>query len=177
MKYYRIFDRLAHKTSKVLVYFGAAILFLMMTLTVADVVGRFAFNSPIKGTKDLIELGLVLSTFAALAYIALQRQLMRADVVNAVLSKRNASRLSFVTHLLALPIVIIMAWQTCKEGISVLVEGISVTATIFVPVGPFLLFAGLGLALLALATALDVVRYIEEIRGRYREDDDRGVEL
>ena len=177
MKYYRIFERLAHKTSRALIYVGAAALFLMMILTVFDVVGRFVFNSPLKGAKDLIELGLVVATFAAVAYIALQRQLMRADILNAVLSKRNASRLGFVMHLLALPIVIIMAWQNCKGGVNVLVEGTSVTSTIFVPIGPFVLFTGLALALLALATVLDVVRYIEEIRGRYREDDDKGTEM
>ena len=177
MKYYRAFERLVHKTSKALIYFGAAVLFLMTILTVFDVVGRYAFNSPVRGTKDLIELGLVVSIFAAVAYITLQRQLMRADMVDAVLSKRNASKLGFVMHLLALPVLIIIAWQTCTEGISVLVDGAAVTPTIFVPVGPFFLFAGLGLVLLALATVLDVVRYIEEIRGRYREDDDKGMEL
>ncbi len=177
MKYYRTIEKLTHKTSKALAYFGAVILFLMMILTVVDVVGRYIFNSPIKGTKDLIEIGLVLATFAALAYLTLQRQIIRADIMNSVLSRRNASILGFVMHLLATPVVIIIAWQTCTEGINVLFNGSSVTSTIFVPIGPFFLFAGLGLALLVLATVLDLVRYMEEIRGRYREVDAKDLEL
>jgi TRAP-type C4-dicarboxylate transport system permease small subunit len=178
MKYYEAFEKTVHKISGVFIYLSAAALFLMMMLTTADVIGRYILNSPIKGTQDLVELGLVVCAFAGLGYVTLHRQHIRADMINAVLSKRKNAILSSACFAISIPVAIALAWQTCAEGFKVFVAGKAGTPTISVPIGPFFLFAGLGLILLCVEILLDVIRYIHEARKEeYLPVDDEGIKL
>jgi TRAP-type transport system small permease protein len=178
MKYYEAFEKVVHKISVVFIHISAVSLFLMMMMTTADVIGRYILNFPIEGTQDLIELELVIGVFAGLGYLTLHRQHIRADMINAVLSKRKNAILSAACFAISLPFMILLAWQTCAEGLKVFVAGKAVTPTILVPTGPFILFAGLGLILLCVEMLLDVVRYIHEARrGEYHPVDDEGIKL
>jgi TRAP-type transport system small permease protein len=178
MKYYEAFERLVHRISAAAIYLSAASLFLMMMLTTADVVGRYLFNFPLKGTQDMVEQGLVLCTFAGLGYVTLHRQHIRADMLNSFLSQRKNAILAAVCLSISAPVAIIMAWQTCTEGLKVLISGKAGTPTISLPIGPFFVFAGLGLILMCLEILLDVVRSVREARnGGYIQDDDKGIQL
>ena len=158
-------------------YLAAVSLFLMMVLTTCDVVGRYILNSPIQGTQDLIEFGLVLIGFSGLGYLTSERHHMRADMINAMLPPRKNAILGAACFLVSLPFVIILAWQTCAEGLR-MVGGTYISPTISVPLGPFYLFAGFGLILLCVEIVLDVVRYISEARGQHFTDgDEKGLSL
>ncbi len=50
-----------------------AILFFMMAVTVADVVARFAFASPLPGTFELMEFSLAIVVFSALPLVSWDR--------------------------------------------------------------------------------------------------------
>jgi len=159
-------------------YLAAIALFLMVILTTCDVVGRYVFNFPIKGTQDLIEFGLVLIGFGGLGYLTSERHHMRADMINAKLSEKKNATLGAGCFLLSLPFVIALTWETCAEGIRIIIEGTSVSQTISVPLGPFYLFAGLGLILFCVEIILDAIRYIDEARGQYHtEGDEKGISL
>jgi TRAP-type transport system small permease protein len=177
MNYYIAFEKVVHKISRSFMYIAAAALFLMMVLTTCDVVGRYIFNSPIRGTQDLIEFGLVLIGFSALGYLTSERHHMRADMLNSILSPRKNAIAGAACFLLSLPFAVILAWQTCAEGIKVM-GGNYVSATLSVHLGPFFLFAGFGLILLCVEIVLDIVRYIGEAKGQHFADgDEQGLGL
>jgi TRAP-type transport system small permease protein len=177
MHYYRTFEKAVHRISRAFMYFAAAALFLMMILTTCDVVGRYMFNFPIKGTQDLIEFGLVLIGFSALGYLTSERHHMRADMLNSILSPRKNAIVGAACFLLSLPFAVILAWQTCEEGIKVM-GGNYVSATLSVHLGPFFLFAGFGLILLCVEIVLDIVRYLAEAKGQqFTDGDKQGLSL
>jgi TRAP-type transport system small permease protein len=177
MCYYRVFEKAVHKLSRSFMYLAAAALFVMVLLTTCDVVGRYILNSPIKGTQDMIEFGLVLIGFSGLGYLTSERHHMRADMLNSMLTPRGNAILGAACFLLSLPFAVMLAWQTCVEGIKV-ASGNYVSPTISVHLGPFYLFAGFGLVLLCVEIVLDIVRYIEEASGRHFADgDEKGLGL
>jgi TRAP-type transport system small permease protein len=177
MNYYRAFEKAVHKLSRGFMYVAAAALFVMVILTACDVVGRYIFNSPIKGTQDMIEFGLVLIGFSGLGYLTSERHHMRADMLNSVLTPRGNAIVGAACFILSLPFAAILAWQTCVEGIKV-ASGNYVSPTLSIHLGPFYLFAGFGLILLCVEIVLDIVRYIEEAGGRHFANcDEKGLGL
>jgi TRAP-type C4-dicarboxylate transport system permease small subunit len=82
----------------------------MMLLTVADVVLRAAFNTPIRGVYELVEL-LLAGTF----FVALPAVFLRDDhiVVNVIddLAPRLVPALKRVAAVLAVLVLAVLAWQ------------------------------------------------------------------
>ena len=57
--------KLAQLLQKTLGLFAAIVLFLMMTITAVDVVGRYFFNKPLAGGFEITEIGLALLIYCA----------------------------------------------------------------------------------------------------------------
>jgi TRAP-type transport system small permease protein len=162
MKYFAVVNKGVNWVSTALVYVSGVCLFLMMILTTIDVVGRYVFKHPLKGTMDLIEQGLVILAFAGWGYVTRQRQHIRADMINAVLSKRWLAIFGAACFIVSLPIAVIMAWQTSVEAIKVQTVGTAVTGTIGMPIGPFFLFAGFGFWWFCVEIVFDIIRSFRE---------------
>jgi TRAP-type transport system small permease protein len=177
MNYYRKFEMTVHMISRGFMYLAGVVLFLMMALTTADVFGRYLFNHPIQGTQDLTELGLVLIGFGALGYLTLDRHHMRADMLNSMLSPRQNAMVGAACFIVSLPFAVILATETFIEGLKVM-GGTYLSATLSLPLGPFFLFAGIGLILLCVEMMLDIVRYISEARGQqFADSNEKGLDL
>jgi TRAP-type C4-dicarboxylate transport system permease small subunit len=177
VNYYRKFEMTVHMISRIFMYLGAVVLFLMMVLTTGDVFGRYLFNHPIQGTQDLTELGLVLIGFGALGYLTVERHHMRADMLNSMLSPRQNAIVGAACFIVSLPFAVILAWETFIEGLRMM-SGTYLSPTLSLPLGPFFLFAGIGLILLCAEMVLDIVRYISEARGQHFADsDEKGLDI
>jgi TRAP-type C4-dicarboxylate transport system permease small subunit len=94
---------------------AALLLAAMMLLTVTDVTLRAAFNAPIRGVYELVEL-LLAGTF----FLALPAVFLRDDniVVNVVddLAPRSVPWLRRFAAALAVAVLAIMAWQGFLEA-------------------------------------------------------------
>ena len=62
-------------------YLGAAALFGMMILTTADVIFRYAFNSPILGAFEVTEFLVLLVIFSFLGYTQAQKSHISVDLL------------------------------------------------------------------------------------------------
>jgi TRAP-type transport system small permease protein len=82
----------------------------MMLLTVADVVLRSAFNTPIRGTYELIELLLTCTFFVALPAVFLRDEHIVVNVIDN-LAPRCVPALKRVAEGLAVAVLAVMAWQ------------------------------------------------------------------
>ncbi len=76
-----LFDRIVEP---VLGTFAAIILFSMMLLTCADVIGRYFLSMPIYGGFELTETMLACLIFAGLPLVTLQQEHVTVDVLDAV---------------------------------------------------------------------------------------------
>ena len=101
---------------------GLAGLFLaaMMLLTVADVVLRAAFNLPIRGMYELVELLLACTFFLALPAVFLRDEHILVDLVDAF-APRAVSGLKRIAEVVAIVVIVVMAWEGWKAAKDTLV--------------------------------------------------------
>jgi TRAP-type C4-dicarboxylate transport system permease small subunit len=96
------------------IFFGvlaAAFLAAMVALTVADVVLRSFFATPIRGMLELIELGLACTIFLALPAVFLRREHLVVDVIDHVAKPPLVRVLDRLGALISLGVLAVMAWQ------------------------------------------------------------------
>ena len=101
---------------------GLAGIFLaaMMLLTVADVVLRAAFNLPLRGTYEIIELLLACTFFLALPAVFLRDENILVDVIDGMAPKA-VPLLRRLAGLIAVAVLGVMAWQGWKAAAETLV--------------------------------------------------------
>ena len=74
--------------SMLLGYAGGYILFCMMLLTVCDVIGRYAFNSPITGAYEVTETMMVATVFFFIPFT--QKKQRAFDIVSRLGDRRDS---------------------------------------------------------------------------------------
>jgi TRAP-type C4-dicarboxylate transport system permease small subunit len=89
---------------------ASACLAAMMLLTVADVVLRAAFNRPIRGVYELVELLLCATFFVALPAVFLRDEHIVVDSIDRY-APRAVPWLRRVAGLVAVAMLSLMAWQ------------------------------------------------------------------
>ena len=89
---------------------ASAFLVAMMLLTVADVTLRAAFNTPIRGMYELIELFLACTFFLALPAVFLRDEHIVVDVIDSF-APRWVPALKRGAEALAVVVLAVMAWQ------------------------------------------------------------------
>ena len=91
-----------------------------MLLTVADVVLRAVTNRPIRGMFEIVELLLACTFFVALPAVFLRDENLVVDVVDT-LRPRWVSWLRRFAELVAIPVLVLMAWEGWKAAAETLV--------------------------------------------------------
>ncbi len=140
-------------------YAGAAVLMGLALFTVADVVMRYFFNSPIRGTFELS--GLILSVVVAAALVAAtaKEEHISVDALYekmAPLWRRILDIAAVVTGIVALSLLI---WQGFSDFMHYARAG-EYTDMLRAPVYPFRLILVLGFALCLVAMLRILVRLI-----------------
>src|SRR5262245_32976512 len=89
---------------------GSACLAAMMLLTVSDVVLRAAFNRPVRGTYELVELLLCVTFFVALPAVFLRDEHIVVDSIDRYFP-RAVPGLRRLAALIAVAMLALMTWQ------------------------------------------------------------------
>ena len=92
----------------------------MMLLTVADVALRAAFNLPLRGVYELVELLLACSFFLALPAVFLRDGHIVVDVIDGMAPKAVPVLRRFA-EVLAVAVLAVMAWQGWQAAAETLV--------------------------------------------------------
>ena len=117
------------------IFFGVlAAVFLagMMLLTVADVVLRAFFATPVRGMLELIELGLACTIFLALPAVFLRDGHLVVDVVDHLARPRFVRVLERLGAAVSLGVLALMAWQMWPLA-QTMVEFGDVTSDLSIP--------------------------------------------
>jgi TRAP-type transport system small permease protein len=143
---------------------GMVILFAMMLLTVADVVGRYFFNRPVQGTNEVTGLLLVLVAASALAYSQIKKGHIRVDLISSRLSPRGQLVLDVIAYFFCLFGSALITWQTTLRGLTYLhaTRG-NLTETLAIPFSPFMLILALGFLLLSIVSLIDFIRSLVKV--------------
>jgi len=128
------------------------VLFLMMLLTVADVVLRAALNKPIIGATEIIEQMMVAVVFLGLGWCALQGKQIRVELLVSRYRAGTQRVIDLIVYLVGLLLVGMICWRTTVEILTVKQLGLT-CAYIDVPKFPFYTLAAIGWAVLFVAMA------------------------
>ncbi|HVY58425.1 MAG TPA: TRAP transporter small permease [Xanthobacteraceae bacterium] len=101
-----LIERLQHAQLRL----AALALLVMMCVTVADVFLRYTFNSPIRGSYDLVESTLVVFVFHGIAAVFYGRQNIVIDLIDSLVGRVAVRVLVRISDILSIAALGILAW-------------------------------------------------------------------
>jgi TRAP-type mannitol/chloroaromatic compound transport system permease small subunit len=135
-----------------------------MLVGVADVVGTEFFGRPLLGTLEFTESTMVLVVFGALAYAQERRAHIRVELLYSHVGPRGKSFMEAVTHIVAFLFFALMAWQGYVELVYSWEIMESTMGSVRFPLYPARSLLLLGVVLLLLRLAIDIVQDIGRLR-------------
>jgi TRAP-type C4-dicarboxylate transport system permease small subunit len=155
------YKRTVTHVSHVLAYASAALILIMMMLTVADVSLRYFFNAPINGTYEVTELLMVCVFAPSLAWTAMRGANVRVDLIINKLPYRAQGVFDSVTCLMSLFVTVIITYFTIKQ--TIFVYGIKTYSDqLEIPFYPFYIVIAVGFFLLVFAMVSNLIDYMNK---------------
>lgn len=105
-------ERVVYATAAAVHKIGLGVLFLMMLLTVIDVVGLYFFNFPVPGAFEVTKFMLAILIFLSLGYTQIKREHISIDVVMTRCSKHTQNIVQCFNYLVCIILFAIIIWQT-----------------------------------------------------------------
>ena len=96
---------------------AAAIIFLLGFLVVADVAGRGLFNSPVKGTPEIVSMSIVIICFLLAAYAVQSGGMLRTDVIVGLFGRRGHAFGYLLSGLLGAAFFILIVWGSFEPAL------------------------------------------------------------
>jgi len=151
-------EKIVHFLSRALHEIAQVILFAMMMLVVLDVLGRWLFNSPIKGTVDLTGLLLTVTIFFGIAYTHWKKEHIAIDFIVDKFPKRVQWAFECVINLIIL-VFMTMVSVSLYQNAQRLLQSNTLSPDINVPIYIFVLLAIAGTVVFGLTALYYVVHY------------------
>jgi TRAP-type C4-dicarboxylate transport system permease small subunit len=156
-------DKVLSYPSNLLTAMAMVAMVFTMLAVVADVLGRWIFNSPIRGTWDLVVLAFAIIVWGPMAMAAFKGSHVALTVLVDKLPRLPRLVVELIINLLSGGMLGVISWRLVMYGIS---QGQAITRTgvLKIPVSPFLYFAAFGCALTALVFLARVPETVGKIR-------------
>jgi len=159
----RGFERAVEMASSILMYVSTGLLFVMLLLGTADVLGRYLFNHPITGTQQVFEILLPGIVLLGWAYAQRTKSHVAVDIVYDRFPPRVKPIVALFITFLAMVISALIVWQGLLEcmfnfqmGRMIRIIDVPVyIPQLLVPIGAFSLF---------LVLIIDFWTHIKEIK-------------
>ena len=118
---------------------AAVLLFGLMMLTTADVIGRYIFNWPLRGAFEITELLMLALIFAGLPLASRSDEHVTLDFIDMLLGTRGRRLLRRLIDLVCGVIILGLAWRVWVKAGKIAAYG-DTTEVLRIPVGPFVYF-------------------------------------
>ena len=132
-------------------------LLIMVFLLTANVIGRYAFDSPVKGTEEFEEFLLVIVCYFGLAYTGLLKRHIRVDLIMSRFPEWVGHVVDTVTALMALMLWVMIAWRTFEAAIKNM-DPMITSPVMHWPIFPFILIVAFGSFLLWFVLIAEIMR-------------------
>jgi TRAP-type C4-dicarboxylate transport system permease small subunit len=143
-----------------LLLLGTVGMIASMLVGVADVIGTEAFGRPVLGTLEFTESSMVLVVFGALAYAQERRSHIRVELLYTHVGARGKSFMEAITHIVAFIFFALIAWQGYGELLYSWEMKEATMGSVRFPLYPARFLLLLGVGLLVLRLAVDIVQDI-----------------
>ena len=141
---------LARRLDEAIGALSGTILFVMMALTAVDVVGRYAFNRPFRGSLELTEILMTVMIFAGLPVVTSKGGHVTVDIADALIPSAVKRWLGFIVNLACAVALAALAWRLAVKALQLGSYG-DTTAALLLPLWPLAWFMTLGTALTTVA--------------------------
>ncbi len=151
-------ESVVYSINRVAAIMAAFVLAAMMLLTVADVCGRYFFNSPIKGTWEIIGFLLICAGTWGLGYCQMQRGHISITIILQRFPRRLQALMLSFTYLVGLAGFSLLCWRMflLAHKYATTMKGY-VSDTLEIPLYPFMFALSIGAGLIALILIIDLV--------------------
>jgi TRAP-type C4-dicarboxylate transport system permease small subunit len=131
-------------------FIAGLMLIAIMLMTMVDVIGRTAFNSPFRGTVELTQMAMVVVVYLGLGYAAHEDDHISVDVVDSQIGPRMRLAVAVFTGSFGAVVIGLLTWNLYRFAGRLDVGGYT-TAVLRIPQGPVALVAVVGGVMLVLA--------------------------
>ncbi len=156
--------------NKGLVYIAAIGLFVMMMVTVFDVIGRYLFNRPILGAYELVGFMLAVAGPLAMCYSQIKKGMIRVDFLLRRFSSRGQAMLTSLAYFIGLVSFSLITWRLIGLGQYYLsLKRGNATDTLGMPYLPFVVITAIGCAMLAIVLIYDLIHSLAEVKSKWNQ--------
>jgi len=150
---------------------AAVLLFSLMVLTTADVIGRYIFNWPLRGAFEVTELLLLALIFAGLPLASRADEHVTLDFIDMILGERGRLLLRRLVDLACGLLLLGLAWRVFIKAGKIAGYG-DTTEVLRLPVGPIVYFMAAMVALAGIVHLMHVI-FPPPPRGQMQFDPDK----
>jgi TRAP-type C4-dicarboxylate transport system permease small subunit len=111
------------KIVRVLLLAAAAIILLLGFLVCADVIGRSVFNSPVKGTPEIVSMSIVIICFLLAGYAVQSGGMIFTDSVIALFGHRGRAFGQLLSAILGILFFGLIVWGSFEPSLHAITSG------------------------------------------------------
>jgi TRAP-type C4-dicarboxylate transport system permease small subunit len=112
-----VFDRTNAWLVYLLLAIAALLTFCLSFLVVADVIGRVVFNSPVKGTPEIVSMSIVIICFLLAGYSVHSGGMLQADILVGLLGRRGPLISALLSGLLGAAFFALIVWGSYEPAL------------------------------------------------------------
>jgi TRAP-type C4-dicarboxylate transport system permease small subunit len=90
---------------------------------VADVIGRVAFNSPVKGTPEIVSMSIVIVCFLLAGYAVHSGSMLQADVLVGLMGRRGPPLAALLSGVLGTAFFGLIVWGSYEPALHAWTSG------------------------------------------------------
>ncbi|PYZ94826.1 TRAP transporter permease DctQ [Salipaludibacillus keqinensis] len=155
-------EKFIDSLSKGLHYVAQLILVAMMLMITADVLGRWIFNFPIKGTYDFTQSGLSMMIFLGLAYTHNVKEHISIDFLVEKFPEKVQNIMNSFINIFIAGIIGLLAFQLWGNS-QRLFHSNTVTGDLNLPIYIFAIMATIGTTVFALTAVMNAIVYAQKV--------------
>jgi TRAP-type C4-dicarboxylate transport system permease small subunit len=145
-------------------------------ITILDILGRELIGVPIPGFSDILDLSIIFSAAACFPASLLERHHVSVQFLGNLLPGRSGAVLDFFGHVIALGVMVLIAWQVGLHAVSMVETG-EVTWLLAVKVWPVWVLVAAIFVICVLVQCIVVGQlFMELIHGKSDDDDQAKVD-
>jgi len=147
---------------------GSVFIMVAMFVTVADVIGRRFFNSPVPGSYEISAMVLVIVVFSTITYCQLLKGHVTIDLVVSRFPQKTQNIINIFVYILFLITYAILTRQLYVHAIETFhkKEIIIISASVLIPVYPFVFLAAIGCTFFSLVVFTHLITYLVKVEGK-----------
>jgi TRAP-type C4-dicarboxylate transport system permease small subunit len=119
----QVIEGLNARIVRVLLAAAAVIIFLLGFLVCADIFGRAIFNSPVKGTPEMVSMSIVIICFLLAGYSVQSGSMIYTDVFSAMFGMRGRALAQFLSAVLGILFFGLIVWGSYEPTLHAWTSG------------------------------------------------------